>query len=316
MIESAALNLWQLAFVLGLSPLFAGILLKSKELVQSKRGPSILQPYRDLRKLFSKDQIFSEQSSWFFRLAPYVVFIVPLVVTLLIPVLTDFPLFFAFVGDMLAAGFILAISGFFLTLAAIDAGNPYGPMGSSRTRMVGFLVEPVIIIVLFTVSFVADSTIPYIVQQHWIHPVANFFSASHILVLIAFFMVILAETGRIPVDNPTGHFELAMVDESKVLEFSGASLALIKWGGYMKLTVLAIIFLNVLTIPWGLASSGAPLGMLAACGLVFIKVCVLLLLIVIVESSFSKLRLFRITEFVGAAFVVSLTAMVTELLGL
>ncbi len=316
MAEAAALNLWQLAFILGLSPLFAGILQKCKELVASKRGPGIFQPYRDLRKLFAKDAVTPESSTWIFRFTPYVVFVIPLVVTLLIPVLTDFPLFFAFVGDMLAAGFILAASGFFFTLAAIDGGNPYGPMGASRTRMVGFLVEPVIIIVLFTVSFIADSTIPYIVQQHWVHPLSNFFTASHVLLLIAFFMVLLAETGRIPVDNPSGYFELAMIDESKALEFSGPALALLKWGGYMKFAVLAIIFLNVLTTPWGLASTGTIPAMLLATALVFLKVLALVLLIVVVESSFAKLRLFRITDFVGAAFAVAVTAMVTELLGL
>ena len=93
-------------------------------------------------------------------------------------------------------------------LAAVDTGNPYGPMGASRTRMVSFLAEPVFMIVFFTVSFVAGSTIPYIVQQHWVTPVANFFEPSHVLLMLAFLMLILAEGGRIPVDNPTGHFEL------------------------------------------------------------------------------------------------------------
>lgn len=316
MSQSIALNLGQLAFVLALSPLFAGILSRCKELVQSKRGPSIFQPYRDLRKLLGKDEIVPRESSWLFRLAPYVVFVVPLIVTLLIPVLTNFPLFLAFAGDMLAAGFIVSFSGMFFTLAAIDGGNPYGAMGASRTRMVGFLAEPVIIIVLFTVSFVANSTIPYIVQQHWVHPIANFFAPSHILLLIAFFMIILAETGRIPVDNPSGHFELAMIDESKALEFSGRSAALLKYGGYMKFTVLAIIFLNVLVAPWGLASVGEVFAIFSAAVAVALKVVVLIAAIVIVESSYAKLRLFRISEFLGAAFVVSVTAMVTELLHL
>ncbi len=316
MAEPIALNIAQLAFVLVLSPLFAGILSRCKEIVQSKRGPSIFQPYRDLRKLFGKDERVPDDSSWIFRTAPYLVFIVPLIITLLIPVLTNFPLFFAFAGDMLAAGFIFAVSGLFFTLAAIDAQNPYGAMGASRTRMVGFLAEPVIIIALFTVSFVANSTIPYIVQQHWVHPIANFFAPSHILLLIAFFMIILAETGRIPVDNPTGHFELAMVDESKALEFSGRSAALIKYGGYMKFTVLAIIFLNVLTTPWGLASAGATFAVVIAAVAVALKILALIIAIVIVESSYSKLRLFRISEFLGAAFVISVTAMVTELLHL
>jgi formate hydrogenlyase subunit 4 len=316
MAQSIGLNLAQLAFVLVLSPLFAGILTRCKEFVQSKRGPSIFQPYRDLRKLFGKDEVVSEQSTWIFRLTPYLVFIVPLTVTMLIPVLTDFPLFFAFAGDMVAVGFIFAISGFFFTLAAIDAGNPYGAMGASRTRMVGFLAEPVVIIVLFTVSFVAGSTIPYIVQQHWVHPIANFFAPSHVLLLIAFFMIILAETGRLPVDNPSGHFELAMIDESKALEFSGPSAALIKYGGYMKFTVLAIVFLNVLTTPWGLAHHASPGSIALAIAEVTLKILALIAIIAIVESSYAKLRLFRISEFLGAAFVVCVTAMLAELLHL
>lgn len=316
MAESIALNLAQLAFVFALSPLFAGILTRCKEIVQSKRGPSVFQPYRDLRKLFAKDERIPEGSSWLFRTAPYLIFVVPLVITLLIPVLTNFPLFMAFAGDMLAAGFIFAVSGLFFTLAAIDGENPYGAMGASRTRMVGFLAEPVIIVALFTVSFVANSTIPYIVQQHWVHPIANFFAPSHILLLIAFLMIILAETGKIPVDNPSGHFELAMIDESKALEFSGRSAALVKYGGYMKFTVLAVIFLNVLTTPWGLASVGSAAAILTAAAAVALKVLALIIAIAIIESSYAKLRLFRISEFLGAAFVVSVTAMVAELLRL
>ena len=186
-----------------------------------------------------------------------------LFVTSLIPVLTDYPLAFAFMGDMLAGGFFLALGGFFAALAAVDTGNPYGPMGASRTRMVGFLAEPVFMIVFFTVSFVAQSTIPYIVQQKWVASPAAFFSPAHILLLIAFLMLILAEGGRIPVDNPTGHFELAMIDESKGLEYSGRGAALMKWGGQMKFLVLTCIFLNVLLAPWGLAH-GQQLGTCAA----------------------------------------------------
>ena len=119
--------------------------------------------------------------------------------------------------------------------------------------MVGFLAEPVFMIVFFTVSFVAGSTIPYIVQQKWVTPLANFFAPSHVLLMLAFLMLILAEGGRIPVDNPTGHFELAMIDESKSLEYSGRGFALVKWGGQMKFFVLLCIFLNVLVTPWGLA---------------------------------------------------------------
>jgi len=306
-------NLVQLLTTLLFAPLVSGVIARLKEIVQSKRGPSIFQPYRDLWKLFHKDEVVSEYSSWIFRFTPYLVFVTPLLVTLLIPVLTDYPLFFAFMGDMLGGGFVLALGGFFATLAAVDTGNPYGPVGASRTRMVGFLAEPVFMIVFFTVSFVANSTIPYIVQQRWITPTAAFFEPSHILLLLAFLMLILAEGGRIPVDNPSGHFELAMIDESKSLEYSGRGFALMKWGGAMKFFVLLCIYLNVLVAPWGLAHEQTLGAVLLAIPLVLLKMLAFVLVLVVIESSLSKLRLFRIAEFLGAAFITSVAAMITRL---
>ena len=306
-------NLAQVLVVMAFSPLVSGVLSRLKEIVQSKRGPSIFQPYRDLWKYFHKDEVISEESSWIFRFTPYIVFVTPIFVTLLIPVLTSYPLFLAFMGDMLGGGFVLSLGGFFATLAAVDTANPYGPMGASRTRMVGFLAEPVFMIVFFTVSFVAGSTIPYIVQQQWIHPLGNFFEPSHVLLVVAFLMLILAEGGRIPVDNPTGHFELAMIDESKSLEYSGRGMALMKWGGQMKVFVLMCIFLNVLVAPWGLASEQTFAAVLVAIPLILIKIFCLVLVLVLIESSLSKLRLFRIAEFMGSAFITSVAAMLMRL---
>jgi formate hydrogenlyase subunit 4 len=306
-------NLIQVATVMAFSPLVAGVIARLKEIIQSKRGPSIFQPYRDLWKLFHKDEVVSDRASWVFRFTPYLTFVTPIFVTLLIPVLTDYPLFFAFMGDMLGGGFVLSLGGFFAALAAVDTGNPYGPVGASRTRMVGFLAEPVFMIVFFTVSFVAGSTIPYIVQQIWVTPVANFFLPSHVLLLLAFLMLILAEGGRIPVDNPSGHFELAMIDESKGLEYSGCGAALMRWGGYMKTFVLLCIFLNVLVSPWGLAHEQTLAAVLLAVPLVLLKILGFVVVLVIIESSLAKLRLFRIAEFLGAAFVTSVVAMITRL---
>jgi formate hydrogenlyase subunit 4 len=306
-------NLIQVATTVLFAPLVSGVISRLKEIIQSKRGPSVFQPYRDLWKLFHKDEVVSDQSSWIFRFTPYLAFVAPIVVTLLIPVLTDYPLFFAFMGDMLGGGFVLSLGGFFAALAAVDTGNPYGPVGASRTRMVGFLAEPVFMIVFFTVSFVAGSTIPYIVQQHWVTPLANFFEPSHVLLVLAFLMLILAEGGRIPVDNPTGHFELAMIDESKSLEYSGRGMALMKWGGSMKLFVLLCIFLNVLVTPWGLAHEQTVGAVLLAIPFVLFKILCFVLVLVVIESSMAKLRLFRITEFLGAAFVTSVAAMITRL---
>lgn len=309
-------NLLQVLVVLIFAPLVAGVLNRLKEIVQSKRGPSVLQRYRDLWKLFHKDEVVAEESSWIFRATPYIAFVTPIFVTLLIPVLTDYPLFFAFMADMVGGGFVLALGGFFKALAAVDTGNPYGPMGASRTRMVGFLAEPVFVTVFFTVAFVAGSTIPYIVQKRWMSPPANFVEPSHVLLMAAFFMLILAETGRIPVDNPSGHFELAMIDESKALEYSGKGAALMQWGGQMKLFVLVSIFLNVLVTPWGLARGPALSEVLLAVPLVLFKIFGFILALVAIESSLAKLRLFRISEFLGSAFITSVAAMIMRLFSL
>ena len=306
-------NLIQVLVVLALSPLVEGVLNRMKEIVQAKRGPSIFQVYRDIWKLLHKDEVVSEHSTWIFRAAPYIAFTTPVFVALLIPVLTRYPLFFAFMSDMLGVGFIFAFSGFFVALAAVDTGNPYGPMGASRTRMVGFLAEPVFIIVFLTISFVAGSTIPYIVQTHWVTPLSNFFEPSHVLLMLAFLMLILAEDGRIPVDSPSGQFELAMIDRSKGLEYSGRAAALMKWAGAMKFFVVLVVFLNVVVTPWGLAPDQDLGEVLLAIPLVLFKMLLFLMVLVFIELSLSKLRLFRITEFIGAAFVTALIAMITSI---
>lgn len=311
MIWRILFNLMQVLVVLTLSPLCVGVLARVGERLQSKQGPSVLQPYRDIWKLFHKEEVIPDRSSWIFRATPYLAFVAPIFVTLLIPVLTRYPLFFAFMGDMVGGGFVLALAGFFATLAAVDAGNPYGAMGASRTRMVSFLAEPVFMLVFFAVSFIAGSTIPYIVQAHFT-TAAGFFTPAHVLVVLAFLMLVLAETGRLPVDSHSGHFELAMVDESKSLEYSGRGAALMKWAGAMKVFVLSCIFLNVLVTPWGLAKHLAIAEVLLAIPLVLGKVLAFMLVIAGVEASLAKLRLFRIPEYLSAAFVTALAALLAQ----
>src|SRR5579885_2454213 len=244
MLQSAILQVLQIATVLLCAPLLRGIINRLKALVQSKRGPSIWQPYRDLWKLLRKGSVVSEHASWVYHAAPLFAFVTPLIVATLIPVLTAYPLPYAFMGDMLAGGFILALGGFFTSLAALDTGSPYGGMGSSRSRTVSFLAEPAVILVLFTVALVAHATIPFVVNQTLISP-SYLFNPAHWLLAAALFLVILAEAGRIPVDNPSSTFELSMIEHARSLEYSGPALALIEWGGAMKFFVLLVILLNV-----------------------------------------------------------------------
>lgn len=309
-------NLVQLVFLLSVSPLASGVLERLEQWFQGKHGPSIFQPYRDLFKLFRKNEIVPDASTWVFRFAPLISFAMPLFVVLLIPALSSYPLFFAFMGDMVAAGFFLALGGFFIALAAMDTGNVYGALGASRTRMVGFLSEPVFILVFFSVSYIANSTIPYAVTAAWSRSWSAMLDPSHLLVLVAFLMLIIAENDRLPVDSPGGKVEIAMIGHSKYLEYSGPSAALMKWGSQMKLLLLVLIFVNVLVTPWGLASGPLWGELFLAALTVSAKVLLFLVGLACIESVLAKLRLFRISEFLATSFVICLFAMSIKLVGL
>ncbi|MCL4509083.1 MAG: NADH-quinone oxidoreductase subunit H, partial [Chloroflexi bacterium] len=222
-----SLQVLQVLTVLFCAPLLPGVINHYKANVQSRRGPSIWQPYFDYWKLLRKGSVVSEYASWVFDVAPLFTFITPLVVAMLIPVLTAYPLPYAFMGDMLAGGFILSLGSFFTSLAALDTGSAFGGMGSSRSRVVSLLAEPTVLLVLFAVVLIAKATIPFVVNQTLVS--APFiFSPSHWLLAAAFLMVILAEAGRIPVDNPASSFELSMIDHARTLEYSGRDLALME----------------------------------------------------------------------------------------
>lgn len=308
------LNALQAGLVLLLSPGLKGFVTWLEHRISGRRGPSILQPYFDLAKLLRKERLMPEGASWIFRVAPLLVFASPLVVALLIPVLTTFPLTWAFVGDMVAGGFILGLGGFFLQLAALDSASPYAAIGSSRSRFVAFLAEPVMILVFFAVTYVAHATIPYVVNQRlWQAPLL--LSPTHVLLAAALFLVILAEGGRIPIDNPSSHHELSQIEESRLFEYSGPDLALIEWGGMSKTMILVVILMNVLISPLGLAS-GMQAGPVALAVLaLLLKMLLFGILLAAVESSFAKLRLLRAAEFLAGAFAISLLALISFTLG-
>ncbi|HEY1388084.1 MAG TPA: NADH-quinone oxidoreductase subunit H [Ktedonobacterales bacterium] len=313
MMLTLLLQLLAVVVVLLCSPLLSGVINRLKAIIQSKRGPSIWQPYRDYWKLLHKGAVVSEHTTWVFRLAPPLVFITPLVVAVLIPVLTAYPLPFAFIGDMLAGGFILSLGGFFTSVAALDTASSYTGMGSSRARVVSLFAEPVVLMVLFTVSLIAQATIPFIVNQTLASP-EYLFSPEHWLLVAALFMVILAEAGRIPLDNPASSFELSMIEKSRLIEYSGPDLALMEWGGAMRFFVLLTILLNVLTTPIGLAPETATGGLALlfalaiAIGSLLLKMLVVCVVIVLIESSVAKWRFFRVPEFLGFALALAALA--------
>jgi formate hydrogenlyase subunit 4 len=311
MIKLIALQLAQILTVLLAAPLLPGVINRLKALVQSRHGPSIFQPYHDLWKLLRKGSVVSEHASWLFHVAPLFTFSTPLIVAMLIPVLTAYPLPYAFMGDMLAGGFILSLGGFFTAVAALDTASAFGGMGSSRARVVSSLAEPIVLLVLFTVVLIAQATIPFVVNQTLIST-SYLFNPAHWLLAAALFMVILAEAGRIPVDNPATSFELSMIETSRTLEYSGQEFALMEWGGAMKFFVLLTILLNVLTAPWGLAPEGGTtaLATVIAFASLLGKIVLICVIIVVIESTTAKWRFFRIPEFLGAAFILAALALV------
>ncbi len=310
------INLIQIAFLLVFAPLIEGVLERFEEIIQGKHGPSIFQPYRDIWKLFGKDEVVSEESTWLFRFAPLIQFVMPIFVVTLIPALTTYPLFFAFAGDMIAVGFLFAASGFFVVLAAVDTANAYGAVGASRTRMVGFLAEPVFMLVFFALSYVADATIPYEVNASWAASWAAMLQPAHLLVIVAFLMLVLADEGRLPVDNASGKAETAMIGHSKNLEYSGTGAALMKWGGTMKFMAVLIVFLNVVITPWGLAATPHWGDVFWAIPKVLGKMFLFLAVLAVIETTLAKLRLFRISEFLASALVIALFAMGVRLVGI
>jgi len=287
------------------APLVSGVIAHIEGRLQGRRGPRILQPYYDLIKLFRKENLVTEESSWVFLAGPVIAFGCYLIVPLLIPVLTTFGLPLGYMGDILGGGFILALAGFAVALAGTESGAPYAQLGASRAMTFGALIEPTILFVIFAVALITSTDLPYALAATVRSSASEIVRPGHVLAALAFFLVVLVDTGRIPVETHSGTLEFGMIDEGRTLEHSGPALALLKWGSAMKQLILYTILINVFVAPWGLAASGdvgavllailALLGKAVAVGLVF----------ALIDNSFSKLRLFKITEFIAAAFLLA-----------
>jgi formate hydrogenlyase subunit 4 len=302
----------QSAVVVIFAPLYAGVLTRAEAIVQCKRRPAILQPYRDLRKLLGKGSALSESASWIFRAAPFVAFVCYLTVSAIVPIFTDEPLPLAFLADLIGGAFVLGLASFVISLAALDTASPLGGLGASRTTWVESFAEPALILVFFTVGALSRSDNPYLENHAVAQSAAAYVLPTHLLGALAFFMLVLAENGRIPIDNPNGSIEISMIEESRVLEYSGREYALVKWGSWMKLFLFSAIFMNVFMIPWGLGHANTLLGGLLGTLALLGKLAVCGFVIVVIDSSFAKLRFFRIAEFLGAAFLLALIGIATS----
>jgi len=294
------------------APGLVGLVRWLKARLQNRRGAPPWLPYFELIKLFGKEVVVSNNASWLFRSAPYVVFATTLTVTLLIPFLTA-PLPFDYIGDLLMVVYLLLLGTFVLALAGLDPGTAFGGMGASREMTVAAIAEPTIALAIFGLALGAGSTnLGRIVTTTLGNP-GLAISPGHLLAFAAFFIVTLAETGRIPVDNPATHLELTMIHEAMVLEYSGRYLALIEWAAWLKLFIFFTLLAN-LFIPWGMATTVTPAALLLAMLTFLGKLALLGGGVAIVETRIAKLRLFRVPELLGMSFVLALLAVTSSFL--
>ena len=305
------LQIAQVVAVLVSAPLLQGTILQFEERVQRGQGPGIFQPYRDLWKLFHKERVAPQSASWLYWIAPVVAFTCMLTVPILIPVLTNYPLPLSDMGDILGGGLILTLGAFMITLAGLDSGSAYGGIGSSRAVMVTILAEPTLILVFVGITLLAKAMLPFVVNHLLVQDPAVYWSPAHLFLVLAFFVLLLTETDRLPIHSST-HIEVYMIEEARVLEYSGPLLALLKWASMMKQFILYIIFCKVLTLPWGLSHEGTALGTLAAWLALLAKMLLVALVVVWVETAQSRLRFYRYQEPLAASFLLAVLAIVAN----
>ncbi len=302
------LNISQAALLVLIAPLLRGIIAKVKARIQNRRGASVLRPYFDLLKLFRKEDLVPDTASPVFRAAPAVLFAVTVACTAFIPVLHGSALL-ATAGDFILLVYLFALGRFFLMLGAMDGGSSFGGMGASREALISTLAEAPLLLGLAAVAIQARSSSLASMAQWTLQQEFFQLSAVHALAFAAFALVAIAETGRIPVDNPTTHLELTMIHEAMVLEYSGPSLALIEWGSSIKLSVIAGLLIG-LFLPYGMATAITVSSLAIALLAFLVKLLLLALAVAVVESSVAKLRMYMVPDFLGVASALAILAVV------
>ncbi len=302
------LNIAQVMLLLLIAPLVRGVIARIKAQFQNRQGASIFRPYQDLLKLFRKEDLVPTTSSPLFRAVPVVVFAATIAATVFIPVLHDSSLL-AMSGDFVVLVYLLAMSRFFLMMGGMDGGSAFGGMGASREALVSTLAEVPLLLGLVAV-LVASRTASIVSAAHsTLQQDPSQFSAVHALAIAALVLVAIAETGRIPVDNPTTHLELTMIHEAMILEYSGPSLALIEWSSALKLTLISSLLIGLFA-PWGLASVVSMAALAIALVAFAAKVLALAFLIALLESGIAKLRMYLVPDFLGVASALGILAIV------
>jgi len=295
----------QLTLVPILSPLFLGVLRKIKAYFQNRVGASIFQPYRNLWKLFHKDEVISKDASWIFRFAPYLIFTITTILGASIPLFSTL-LSTNLLSDFLTIVYLVALSTFFLALAGIDVGCVFGGLGSSREMTLAALTEGGFIFSFLVLAFLAHSTNLFSIASA-VSTLPLFSFTPVVLAFISFIIVMLCETAHFPFDNPATHLELTMVHEAMILEYSGKRLALIEWAAANKFLIFLSLGANMF-FPWGLTAQADIWQVFLALGVFVVKALILTTFVAVLESSIAKFRFFRLPDLLFTALILSTMA--------
>ncbi len=309
MIEKIAIIILQILAIIALAPLLSGMIKKIKAFFQIRKGPSIFQPYYDIAKLLQKDSVVSQNVSWIFHAAPIISFSAVLAAGLLIPVfITELP--FSFAGDLIAVIYLFALARFFIALASLDAGSSFGGMGGSREMFVAALVEPALMLSIFAVALNVGSTNLSYISATVSSMGLDALSPYQLLAFVALFIIAIAETARIPVDNPATHLELTMIHEAMILEYSGRQLAIVELGAMVKQLLIFTLLANIF-FPWGIATGTGVAAIFIALILYCVKIAILGTVMAMVETSTAKWRLFRLPELLSMSLMLSFLSLVS-----
>ncbi len=297
-------NLIQFLMILLLAPLVGGVIKKIKALTQKRQGAPVLQMYYDLFKLIGKEAVVSETASWIYRVTPYLVFATAAAGALIVPVTNLLPSV-QFSGDFILLFYLLALGRFFMCLAGLDTGSTFGGMGASREALISSLIEPSLLVTFFTVGLTAGSTSMGAMMAAMSGVGTPLQQPVFILTLIAMVIIILAETSRIPVDDPATHLELTMIHEAMLLEFSGRHLALMEYGAAIKQLILITLAVNLFLPADQLIPFGGSGGLVLALIFYTIRVVLFAAVIAAVEVSTVKFRFFSIPNLAALSFILS-----------
>ncbi|KAF5065829.1 Formate hydrogenlyase subunit 4 [anaerobic digester metagenome] len=302
------LNLIEVLFILLLSPLLTGVIRKVKAWMQCRQGPSVLQPYRDIWKLLRKSTVASNEASWLFLMIPYVCLGAMVCLAVMVPVFTAGPS--GGVGDMVAVIYVLGLFRFMMVLGGLEGGSSFGGMGSSRELMISAIVEPTLLLSIFSVAAISGTTDLSAISDHFARLGLNGLSPTLFLASAAIFISLMAENSRVPFDNPATHLELTMVHEGMLLEYSGRELAMMEMASYVRLTMFMVILCNVF-FPWGIALGTGAGEIAIGAGSIALKLLLLSVSVALVESVMAKMRLFRLPNLLTISFTLSLLAVMS-----